>query len=122
MFIQPLGRVLTIQSLAAIILPFAAVLILGAIWALPQIRKDGGEQQIQLAQGPLQSLAFVTHPQIDPAAANAADNAQQRAAILDQTHQIARGDRALGLRSRQLSLRGSRRAAGPRCGRASRSW
>ncbi len=45
-----LRRVLTLQSLLPIILPFTVVLIIGALWAVPRINKDAGERQIQLAQ------------------------------------------------------------------------
>ena len=50
MSVQPLRRVLTFQSLLAIILPFAVVLIIGIIWGVPHIRTDAGERQIQLAR------------------------------------------------------------------------
>ncbi len=50
MFIQPLRRILALQSTSAIVLPFVIVLILGILWAVPQIRRDAGERQIQLAR------------------------------------------------------------------------
>ena len=49
MSVQPLRRVLTIQSLLAILIPFGVVLIFGFLWILPQIRKDAAVRQIQLA-------------------------------------------------------------------------
>ena len=49
MSIQPLRRVLTLQSLIAIVVPFGVVALFGFLWILPQIRKDAGEKQIQLA-------------------------------------------------------------------------
>ncbi|MBI5485597.1 MAG: cache and HAMP domain-containing protein, partial [Deltaproteobacteria bacterium] len=50
MSIHPLRRVLTLQSLAAIILPFAVMLLLGFFWILPHASKDVGERQILLAR------------------------------------------------------------------------
>lgn len=47
---QPLHRVLTIHTLLAIVLPFGVVVLLGFLSILPQIRKDAGERQLQLAQ------------------------------------------------------------------------
>ncbi|MDD2897438.1 MAG: response regulator [Desulfuromonadaceae bacterium] len=49
MSIQPLRRILVFQSAAAIILPFAVVLFFGLLWAVPQVRKDAGTRQVQLA-------------------------------------------------------------------------
>ncbi|MFZ2949782.1 MAG: response regulator [Desulfuromonadaceae bacterium] len=49
MHVQPLSRVLTLQSLLAIVVPFGVVALFGFLWILPQIRKDAGEKQIQLA-------------------------------------------------------------------------
>jgi PAS domain S-box-containing protein len=46
---QPLRRVLTIQSLTAILLPFGLALLFGFLWIPPQIRKDAVERQTQLA-------------------------------------------------------------------------
>jgi len=50
MRVKPLWRVLTLQSLLAIILPFGSVVLLGSLWLLPQIRKDIETRQIQLAR------------------------------------------------------------------------
>lgn len=50
MSIQPLRRVLALQSLLAIVLPFGVVVLFGFFWILPQIRKDAEERQIQLAR------------------------------------------------------------------------
>jgi len=50
MSVQPLQRVLTLQSLLAIGVPFVAAVLLGFIWILPQIRNDAGERQALLAR------------------------------------------------------------------------
>jgi PAS domain S-box-containing protein len=50
MSVQPLRRVLTLQTLLAIILPFGIVALIGLLWILPQIRKDSGERLLQLAR------------------------------------------------------------------------
>jgi PAS domain S-box-containing protein len=50
MIIQPLRRVLSLQPLLAILLPFGVVVLLGVFWAVPQIRSDAGERQLLLAR------------------------------------------------------------------------
>ena len=50
MSVQPLRRVLTLQSLLAIVLPFGVVVLFGFLWILPQIKTDAGVRQLQLAK------------------------------------------------------------------------
>jgi PAS domain S-box-containing protein len=50
MYVQPLRRLLTYQSLLAIILPFGLVLLIGSLWIVPQIRKNAESRNLQLAR------------------------------------------------------------------------
>jgi PAS domain S-box-containing protein len=50
MSVKPLRRLLTYQSLLAIILPFGLVVLIGSLWMVPQIRKNAESQNLQLAR------------------------------------------------------------------------
>ena len=80
MSVQSLRRVLTLQSLLPIILPFVVVLAIGAIWAVPRFNKDAGERQIQLAQ--IVGRQVESHLEIGAAMVRAAAAISQK----DQRH------------------------------------
>lgn len=47
---KPLRRILILQSLLAVTLPFAAVVMIGFFWITPQIRKETESRHLQLAR------------------------------------------------------------------------
>ncbi len=50
MHVHPLRRILTLQPILAMLLPFGLAALIGLFWVLPQIRKDTESRQLQLAR------------------------------------------------------------------------
>jgi hypothetical protein len=82
-------------------------------WGL--IAGQGG-QQIELPDPPLEGLGVEAHPEIEARALLGHDHRQQAAAVVVEADQVTRREPTRG--GGQLSLRDSRRAAGPRSGPA----